>query len=177
MRSFGNSGRTIDEEINGIDELLQYIDVDIESGICRWKNKQKHSNVVIGSIAGYLNRGYRQIEFNDKAYKVHRIVFYVANGYLPQIVDHIHGIENGNGISNLQEATNQQNVFKKKLHSNNKSGYRGVCWDKSHNKWLAQIQINGKFVKLGRFATPEEASIAYEKRASEEFGNFYRGME
>lgn len=175
MKSFGNTTRTITDEITGINELLQYIHVDIDTGVCTWKNKQKYSKVVIGSIAGSDNKGYRQIEFNDSSYKVHRIVFYVAKGYLPLIVDHIKGVEHGNGIGNLQESTNQQNLFKKKLHSNNKSGYRGVSWDKARNKWLSQIQIDGKFKKLGRFDTPEEASVAYENAAKIAFGDFYRG--
>lgn len=175
MKSFGNNSRTIEDEIIGITELLQYIHVDVDTGVCIWKDKQKYSNVVIGSVAGSINKGYRQIEFNNTSYKVHRIVFYVANGKLPQIVDHINGVDKGNGIDNLQEATNQQNVFKKKLHNNNTSGFRGVSWDKSRNKWLSQIQIDGKFKKLGRFNTPEEASTAYENAAKLTFGDFYRG--
>lgn len=174
MNSFASKTRTLEEEKAGIDALLSYISVNVETGLCLWKDKQKFSNVIIGHEAGCLTaKGYRSIEFNGNAYKTHRIVFYVANGYLPQIVDHIKGISFGNGICNLQEATNQQNTMKKKMHSNNKSGFRGVSWDKERNKWLAQIQINGKFKKLGRFATPEEANQAYIEKAKVVFGEFY----
>ena len=36
-----------------------------------------------------------------------------------------------------------------------KSDYRNVCWSKSENKWLVQLQINGKGVCLGKFPYEE----------------------
>ncbi|UQJ95603.1 putative homing endonuclease [Klebsiella phage CPRSB] len=47
----------------------------------------------------------------------------MANGYLPLIIDHKHGVECGDGIGNLQEATQSQNSMKK-IMSRNKSGFR-----------------------------------------------------
>jgi len=49
------------------------------------------------------------------------------------------------------------------IHSNNTSGYRGVCFDKSRNKWLANIQYRNKAISLGRFKTAIEAAKAYDK--------------
>jgi hypothetical protein len=43
---------------------------------------------------------------------------------------------------------------------NNKSGYTGVCWDKSRNKWAASLKIDGKTKNVGRFLTKEEAHSA-----------------
>jgi hypothetical protein len=48
------------------------------------------------------------------------------------------------------------------LGARNKSGYRGVFWNKQANLWQATIQIGGKNHYLGRYATPQEASVAYE---------------
>ena len=31
-----------------------------------------------------------------------------------------------------------------KLHSNNKSGYKGICWRKDRNSWVFQACVNGK---------------------------------
>lgn len=42
-------------------------------------------------------------------------------------------------------------------YSNNKSGYLGICWDKNRNKWCADICVQRKRVRLGRFDTLEEA--------------------
>ncbi len=33
----------------------------------------------------------------------------------------------------------------------NTSGVTGVTWDKSNNRWIAQIVIDGRHKKLGRF--------------------------
>ena len=43
------------------------------------------------------------------------------------------------------------NKLSNKLIKSNKSGIKGVCWDKSRQKWLAQIEFQGKNHYLGRF--------------------------
>jgi hypothetical protein len=45
--------------------------------------------------------------------------------------------------------------------STNKSGIRGVSWDKSRGKWHAAICVNGKQKNLGNFETKEQARDAY----------------
>lgn len=57
------------------------------------------------------------------------------------------------------------NLFLANKHSANTSGYIGVCWDKTKKKWVAEINLfgEGKYKKLGRFSTPEEASISYQQ--------------
>lgn len=45
-----------------------------------------------------------------------------------------------------QNATNRT-----KRNRNNTSGYRNVCWIKSENMWVVQLQINGKNKRLARF--------------------------
>jgi hypothetical protein len=51
---------------------------------------------------------------------------------------------------------------KRLIQSNNKSGYRGVTWDKRNNKWRASIGVDGKAINLGRYITALEAAIAYD---------------
>ena len=41
--------------------------------------------------------------------------------------------------------------------------YKGVYWNKSDNKFMARIKINGKRKYLGLFNSAEEAGKAYEK--------------
>lgn len=50
---------------------------------------------------------------------------------------------------------------------NNTSGYKGVTWDRSREKWMAQIVFKGKKHFLGRYNTIEEAAAA-RKQAEEE---------
>lgn len=42
-----------------------------------------------------------------------------------------------------------------------KSKYRGVVWEPSHQKWRGRIMINRKAISLGLFDSEEEASQAY----------------
>ena len=50
---------------------------------------------------------------------------------------------------------------KRKLHSNNTTGYRGVF--KSGDRLRAQIFVNKKKKYLGTYETPKEAAIAYDQ--------------
>jgi hypothetical protein len=50
---------------------------------------------------------------------------------------------------------------KRKLHSTNTTGYRGVS--KSGERFVAQIFVNKKPVYLGTYETPKEAAIAYDR--------------
>lgn len=50
----------------------------------------------------------------------------------------------------------------RRIRSTNTSGYKGACWHKGHNKWVAQIRVNRKVKYLGHFNTAIEAAIAYD---------------
>jgi len=96
------------------------------------------------------------------------------NGDTKFEVDHKDINLNNNLLENLREATRNDNVRNTKIHKNNKSGYKGVCWDKQRRKWHAQIGINNKRISLGFFDTPEEAKVVYDKATEELYGKFAR---
>lgn len=68
---------------------------------------------------------------------------------------------------NIVDGTNLQAVIRG-LQSNNTSGYRGVTWDKSKQKWKAQLVFRGKRYNLGRFDKKEDA-VKARKLAEEKF--------
>lgn len=69
------------------------------------------------------------------------------------------------------EGTNIKNLTAK-VPKNNTSGVKGVHWDKTRQKWIAQIVFKGKHYYLGRYSKKEDA-IAIRKIAEEKlFGNF-----
>jgi len=51
----------------------------------------------------------------------------------------------------------------RKIWSHNTSGYRGVHFNKSNNKWISKISINNRTIYLGCFIDKMEAAKAYDK--------------
>ena len=50
--------------------------------------------------------------------------------------------------------------------------YKGVSFNKTANKWTAQIRYNGQRIHLGYFLFESEAVRAYDRKAKELFGVF-----
>jgi len=51
----------------------------------------------------------------------------------------------------------------RKLFKHNTSGYRGVTYDKSRDKWLVSIKVNNKRKHIGRFSSAKEGGEAYDE--------------
>lgn len=45
----------------------------------------------------------------------------------------------------------------------NRSVYKGVSFDKSNNKWMAQAEVSGRNKHLGRYDSAEDAAKAYDR--------------
>ena len=89
------------------------------------------------------------------------------------MIDHVDNNPSNNNVKNLRWATNQDNQCNQCKYKNNKSGFKGVHFDKRTNKYQSRININGKSNYLGLFETAEEASRCYEAKANEIHGDFY----
>lgn len=79
-----------------------------------------------------------------------------------------------NQKSNLRAATVQQNHANRYAPVSNTSGYKGVSWHKTSEKWRAYISWKNHYIHLGNFYTKEEAAKAYNEAALERFGEFAR---
>lgn len=78
----------------------------------------------------------------------------------------IHRIDNEQGYfpGNIKWATSKEQANNRrppKIQSNNTSGFKGVSYNKTARKWVAQI----KGTYLGLFPTPELAAQAYKEAA------------
>ena len=63
----------------------------------------------------------------------------------------------GQVARNKAYRTNFQVIENTKPPKNNKSGHKGVGWDKSRSLWTAYIQVHGKKIHLGRYAKFDDA--------------------
>jgi hypothetical protein len=88
------------------------------------------------------------------------------------VVDHINNTPWDCRRQNLREATQQQNTQNSRLNKNSTTGYKGVCFDKRKQKFLASIHPNRKTVFLGYYNNPIKAAQAYDCAALEYFGEF-----
>lgn len=106
---------------------------------------------------------------------MHRVITEAPDG---MEVDHINGDRLDNRRCNLRVCTKQQNVLNQGKRSTNTSGYKGVTWRESKQRWVAQISIrrDGKSATqyLGLFTDPAEASEVYKAAALRIRGEFAR---
>lgn len=95
-----------------------------------------------------------------RLYRAHRLAWLYVHGVWPDVIDHINGDPWDNRLVNLRDVpqhVNMQNM--RHAQSNNRLGLQGVsAWGK---RFKARLNINGKAVKIGSFATAAEAHTAY----------------
>jgi len=110
----------------------------------------------VGQLAGDKDgRGYRRVMLGKQHYKMHRLIWIMFNGDIPNglLVDHVDRNISNNKIENLRLLTKSMNARNR--------GAKGVYYDASRNKWVAQASVNNTNVALGRFDTREAAEAEY----------------
>ena len=110
---------------------------------------------------------------------IHRLLAeaYLNNHDNKPCVDHIDNNRTNNHIDNLRWATIEENNWNKILAKNNKSGYKGVDFDKFNQVWRCSIRHKGKYYHLGRFQDIEEAIKARTNKAKELQGEYVNKCE
>lgn len=146
-----------------------------EDGNFFWKQKRKGTRK--DKLAGTKHKtGYVTIYVNGNVVLAHRLSWYFATGLIPKKdIDHIDGDKSNNKFSNLREVEVYQNQQNMKKPITNTTGYKGVYRNTGRGKpYCAQVKCMGVKYHLGRFDTAEEAKMAYDKKAKELHGDFYR---
>lgn len=112
-------------------------------------------SIDVDSRNGRINGARATNLSTKKRERMHSVVMKVSNGNVP---DHIDGNTLDNRRSNLREVTRTINARNlNSLNRNNTSGHRGVTWDKTKSRWIAEIGIAGKIKKIGAFTSKEKA--------------------
>jgi hypothetical protein len=152
--------------------LMEHLLYDPDTGMFIWI-KAPMGSIKVGTIAGTVTRnGYLRLVLQNKHYSMHRMVFLYMEGYIPELVDHINGNVRDNSWKNLREATKSTNACNRGIPISNTSGIKGVSFDKSNNKWRAQLQFEGKSINIGRFKTKVEAEAAIKAKRDLIHGEF-----
>lgn len=116
--------------------------------------------------------GYFHLSLEGKRLLAHRLAYFLHTGDTPQEVDHKDHDRQNNRFDNLRAATSSLNKCNAPMKVTNSSGFKGVWYEKSRNRYTAQFMYQGVNRRLGRFRTAEEAARAYDKAAVEAVGEF-----
>lgn len=124
-----------------------------DNGSFTW-TKNINSRIREGINAGSLYKnGYIYITYQGKRYLAHRLAFYIMTNRKPKgVIDHKDRNRSNNKWDNLRDVTMQENM--------RNVGAIGVTYEKSRNKYKAQIFIDNKNIFLGRFNSFDEARKA-----------------
>lgn len=156
------------------EEARHWLVYEPETGVVRWARNRK-GGPRAGDIAGNVRKdGYLGIGLCMKDYLLHRVIWLMVHGVWPEhFIDHINCNKSDNRLCNLREATKSENGRNRGPQRNNKSGFKGVCFDQHKGKWLATIKTPDKQHRLGHYRNVKDAAAAYVK-ATELHGEFRR---
>lgn len=162
--------------------LRECFDLDVETGALTWRVRPREHFATANAWAswnaiypgekagtlhptGYLNIGLT-IDRRCRLLLGHRVIFALVHGRWPvDEIDHRNGVEAGDDVDNLREATHAQNCQNRKVNGNNTTGFPGVS--KHGNKWQANIAVAGRRRHLGAFDTAEAAHAVRLKAKAE----------
>lgn len=141
--------------------LKDFGDGSILIDISTKKHKSKTSRMDLSDFVriegriGFNRDGYPVTTVNGKCKSVHQVI--MNNPPEGKQVDHTNRDRCDNRVCNLRYLTHRENMQNR---SDNTSGVPGVHWYTRHNKWQANIQINGIRKHLGYFDNLEDAAEA-----------------
>lgn len=156
------------------ERVRELLDYDPATGTFTWR--VRCGRQAAGKPAGCVGpNGYVLVSIDGTLLTAHRLVWFLETGEWPESdIDHRDLDTAHNQIDNLRLATRAQNNANCLPHKNNTSGFKGVHWDKKNEKWVAQITVNRKNRKIGRFLRIEDALAAYAGAAKAAWGDYAR---
>jgi hypothetical protein len=136
---------------------------------------KNHFTVVDDADYEWANRWKWQLNRNSYACRNARIDGKYKKVYLHRLInqtptgldtDHINRDKLDNRRANLRSSTRSQNNHNSPPSKANKSGVKGVSWDKARSRWRANMEKNGQLFSLGRFANKDDAIAARQEAES-----------
>lgn len=157
------------------ERVIELLDYDPHNGIFR--HRKSRGGERAGSVAGTAANGYNQIFVDHWAYRAGRIAWLIMTGKpVPngKLIDHKNGDRHDDRWQNLRLATPAENARNRGFCRRNTSGKVGVYPIKGTGKWGAEIGLDGRNVRLGRFETLEAAIAKRQDAERLYYGDFAR---
>ncbi len=164
------------------DEFNERLDYDENTGVLTWRsveevcrNSRRFNKKFAGKVAGGPDdRGYLKFSLKTKRgegkFYCHRVAWLLHYGEWPNgFIDHIDGNTSNNRLANLRVTNTAGNARNSSRSVHNTSGYTGVSWDTSRDKWFVSIGVNYRTIPLGRFDNLEDA-VEARKKAEKHYG-------
>jgi hypothetical protein len=120
----------------------------------------------------YIQGNTSQGKYNQKMQQLHRFLLDVED--INILVDHRNGDTFDNRRDNLRQVNKSQNAINSKLRSDNKSGYKGISWDNTRNKWVVRLRLKDKYLFLGQFDCIEDAFRVRQEAENKYYGEYNR---
>lgn len=174
------------KKLPDLEYLNKVFSYDPDTGALTWNDRPKESFKTLGGWkafcrntkgkqAGTVKKDGIAVKLHGEEYAAHRIIFKMMTGRDPiGQIDHKDMRKTNNRFCNLREATHAQNQHNTRLRKDNKTGFKGVTYDKYTKKYTAEIQLNKKRVYIERFDTAEEAHRARCEMTAKFHGDFAR---
>lgn len=138
--------------LGGKRNLYTWVDPDIAAKYAHYRWRLRDS------------RGYVSVSVGGKLVGLHRLVRRVAPG---RWVHHRDGCPLHNWKANLTRCTPAQNSHVRRKRAGRSSHFFGVWWNAEKRRWCAEIVVNGRRYRLGRFATQVAAARAWDAAVRE----------
>ena len=120
--------------------------------------------------SGYPQRAVKT-EKGWRPLRMHRDLLGLGAG---EAADHVNGDKLDNRRTNLRRCCQSENNRNVGIRATNRSGFKGVYFNKKRNGYQAYITSERRHIYLGYHPTAEAAARAYDKKAKEIYGAFAR---
>lgn len=129
--------------------LSALVTADLDAGKLFWRATGLEVRPSSRSYGGI------RVRLGGQEYLLHRVLYKIAHGIEPSVIDHIDGNRANNAAANLRAATDNLNMRNKAAYKNNAAGQPNI--QARGDRWRVRFKIDGRAKSIGTFPTLEAA--------------------